>query len=364
VSPPRVCRALRAVAEALLYRHIVIKDVRASNMSLLQCSLSTKRWPNGVPAGAWTRKITVTALTPHTLDLNAPHIRGLREVILLCPNLESFCICGRPPTPIGYPETTEGILDALPDHLRMCASADTGETVLLSFFRDSCSFFSRLEHLRLRRIWSYGSDELILTLPSLRSLSFASWITIEGIDQWDLPSLVWLEISVESPVWLEELDSFFSKHGKKLEFLQLVPGDLNQTGGHRLYYIEIPLSFFRYFPLLSCFSVDPSWMQLDTIEESDEKGAVPHENLTTLHILRPDPRHGPHKSCSEFVRSFFVAHHKRFPNIMVISFIIDEEYIVVPMFYPWFCSSFRPTREELVVLGDGFSLVSIDRAYS
>ena len=168
---------------------------------------------------------------------------------------------------------------------------------------------------------------------------------------------------MESTIWLEELEIFFFEHGKKLEFLQLVPGDLGLVvGGHRLLYIEIPLNFFRYFPLLSCFSVDPSWMRVATIK--DEISADPHENLTTLHILRPDPRHGPNSSCSEYVRSFFVAHQNLFPNLKVISFTINGEYIVVPMFYPWFCSGVKPTREELAKLGDGFSFVLIDHAYS
>ena len=333
------------MAEALLYRHIVIKDVHTSHLSLLQRTLSTERRPNGAPAGAWTRKITVTAQPPPS-DLNAVYHRDLRDVILLCPNLESFCIGGRPENPYSCPEITEDILKALPDHLRMCAWANHRETVQLSLFRDSCSFFSMLEHLRLRSIWVYVDEQVVLTFPRLRSLSFASWNSGYHIDQWDLPSLVWLEISVESIVWLEELDSFFLEHGKKLEFLQLVPG-LSP-------YIEIPLNFFRYFPLLSCFSVDPRWMQFGTIEESDKISAVPYKNLTTLHVLRLDPRHDPHNSCGEFVRSFFVAHQNLFPRLKVTSFTIKGEYIVVPMFYPWFCSDVTPTREELAKLGGSF----------
>jgi len=354
------------VAEALLYRHVVIKDVRASRLSVLQYSLSTKRRPNGTPAGTWTRKITVAALSPYTSDLNSTYHGGLRGVILLCPNLESFCIFGRPKSIYGWPDTPEDTLQTLPDHLRMCGWADLGETVRLSVFRDSCSFFSMLEHLRLRRMWGYANEQVILSLPRLRSLSFASWITTYPVAQWDLPSLVWLEISVESAVWLEALDSFFLEHGRKLEFLQLVPGDFpepNYQGVHRLYYIEISLNFFRKFPLLSCFSVDPSWMRLGTIEESNTIPVVPHENLATLHILRPDPRHGPHNSCGEFVRSFFVDNQNLFPRLKVISFTIEGEYIVVPVFYPWFCSGVRPTREELAKLGDGFSFVLIDHAY-
>jgi len=348
------------VAEALLYRHIVVKDAPTPHLPLLQHTLSTKRRPDGASASAWTRKITVKTSLPDAVDLRAPYLRGLRDVILLCPNLESFCICGQP---YGNPETTGNILRALPDHLRMCAWADLGEIVYSDLFRDVCSFFSMLEHLRLRRFWSYDTEQVILTLPRLRSLSFPSCITIPRIDQWDLPSLVWVEISVESAAWLEDLESFFFEHGKKLEFLQLVPGDLEPSfGAHRLLYIEIPLNFFRCFPLLSCFSVDPSWMWLATIK--DEISADPHENLTTLHILRPDPRHGPNNSCSEFVRSFFVAHQNLCPKLKVISFTIYGEYIVVPMFYPWFCSGVKPTREELAKLGDGFSFVLIDHAYS
>ena len=173
---------------------------------------------------------------------------------------------------------------------------------------------------------------------------------------------------MESAVWLEELNSFFIEHGKKLEFLQLVPGDFpppgQNRGVHHLYYIEIPLNFFRYLPLLSCFSVDPSWMQLGTVEESKRVPAVPHDNLTTLHILRPDPRHGPRNSCCAFVRSSFVARRKLFPRLKVISFIIEGVNIVVPMFYPWFCSDVGPTREKLAQLGDEFSFDLIDRAYS
>ena len=354
------------MAEALLYRHIVIKDVQASRLSLLQDTLSTKRRPNGTLAATWTRKITVAALPPTTTDINPLYHDGLRGVILLCPNLESFCISGRPRNMYGWPDTPKGTLMTLPNHLRMCAWADFGETLRLSNFQNSCSFFSTLEHLRLRRIWGYGNEQVILTLPRLRSLSFASWITTYRIAQWDLPSLVWLEIRVESPIWLEELDSFFLEHGKKVEFLQLVPGDfpeLSHREVHLLYYIEISLNFFRYFPLLSCFSVDPSWMRLGTIEESDTIPVAPHENLTTLHLLRPDPRHGPRNSCSEFVRSFFVANQNHFPRLKVISLTIKGEHIVVPMFYPWFCSGVRPTREELARLGDGFSFVLIDHAY-
>ena len=353
------------MAEALLYLHIVIRDGRASHLLPLQRTLSTKRWPNGAPAGAWTRKITVTApaphksLAPHKSDLIAAYHMGLRDVILLCPNLESFCICRQSQNLRGFPETPEEVLKALPDHLRMCAWGNHGTTVRLTVFRDSCSFFSMLEHLQLRRTWGYV--DVVLTLPRLRSLSFASQIAMYRIVQWDLPSLVWLEISVESAVWLEKLDSFFIEHGKNLEFLQLVPGDLPPPGPN---YIEIPLNFFRYFPLLSCFSVDPSWMQLGTIEESDEIPAVPHDNLTTLHISRSDPRHGPRNSCGEFIRSFFVAHQNLFPRLKVISFTIEGEYVVVPMFYPWFCSDIRPTREELAKLGEEFSFDIIDRAYS
>jgi hypothetical protein len=249
--------------------------------------------------------------------------------------------------------TSKAILKTLPDHLRVCAWADFGETVEMSHFRESCSFFSILEHLRLRNLYGHGNEQAILTLPKLRSLSVESWITTYNIAQWDLPSLVWLEISVESADWLEGLGSFFLEHGKKLEFLQLVPGDLRSIRGvHHLYSIEIPLNFLRYFPLLSCFSIDPSWMRLSTIEESDEILAAPHENLTTLHILRPDPRHGPQISCGEFVRSLFVAHQNLFPRLEVISFTIDGEYIVVPTFYPWFCSGVRPTREVLARLED------------
>lgn len=354
------------MAETLLYQHIVIKDVQASRLSLLQHTLSTKHRPNGTPVATWTRKITVAALPPHTWDQDSPYHDGLRGVILLCPNLESFCIFGRPKNVYSGPDTPFDTLKILPDHLRMCAWADLGETLRMSHFRDSCSFFSMLEHLRLRRIWGFRNEQVILTLPRLRSLSFASWITTYRIAQWDLPSLVWLEISVESAVWLEGLASFFLEHGKKLEFLQLVPGDfpeMNHQGVHLLYYIEIPLSFFRYFPLLSCFSVDPSWMRLGTIEEPDTIPLVPHENLATLHILRPDPRHGPCNSCSEFVRSFFVANQNLFPRLKVISLTIKGENILVPMFYPWFCSGVRPTREELARLGDGFSFVLIDHAY-
>ena len=358
------------MAEALLYQHIVIQDVRTSHLSLLQHSLSTKRRPDGAPAGAWTRKITVTASPSDTLRLRAPYFRALQDIILLCPNLESFCICGLPRGIYGDPETPGDILKALPDHLRMCAWADLGEIVQFGRFPDVCSFFSMLEHLRLRRIGGYDTEQVILTLPRLRSLSFASWITAHCIAQWDLPSLVWLEISVESTGWLEEMEPFFFEHGKKLEFLQLIPGDLGRVSGdlgrvfgtYRLLYIEIPLNFFQYFPLLSCFSVDPSWMRLATIK--DEIPTDPHENLTTLHILRPYPRHGPNNSCSEFVRSFFVAHQNLFPKLKVISFTISGEYIVIPMFYPWFCSGVRPTREELAKLGDGFSFDLIDYAYS
>ena len=346
------------MAEALLYRHIVIKDIRLSLLSLLKRTLSTKRRPNGAPAGAWTRKITMIELPLDGSNRIADIRRGLRDVILLCPNLESFCIGGWLESPYCCPEVTEDIFKALPDNLRMCAWANHRETVHLRLFRDSCSFFSMLEHLRLRNISSYGDEQVILTFPRLRSLSFASWISDDCIDQWDLPSLVWLEVSVESADWLAVLDSFFLEHGKKLEILQLVPGLFPPS------YIEIPLNFFQYFLLLSCFSVDPSWMQLGTIEESDKIPALPYENLATLHILRLDPRRGPHNSCSEFVRSFFVAHQNLFPRLKVISFTIKGEYVVVPMFYPWFCSGVRPTREELAKLGDEFRFDLIDHAYS
>ena len=335
------------MAEALLYRHIVIKDVHTSHLSLLQRTLSTERRPNGAPAGAWTRKITVTAQPPPS-DLNAAYRRDLRDVILLCPNLESFCIGGWPESLYSRPEITEDVFKALPDHLRMCAWSNHETTIQLRLFRDSCSFFLMLEHLRLRNIWAWVGEPVILTFPRLRSLSFASWISGYHIDQWDLPSLVWLEISVESTVWLEELDSFFLKHGKKLEFLQLVPG-LSPPS-----YIEIPLNFFQYFPLLSCFSVEPSWMRLSTIEESDKIPTVPYKNLTTLHILRLDPRHGPPDSCGEFVRLFLVTHQNLFPRLKVTSFTIQGEYLVVRMFYPGLCSGVKPTREELAKLGDGF----------
>ena len=355
------------MAEALLYRHIIITDARASHLSLLQHSLSTNRRPNGAPVATLTRKITVTALPPRDLDLDAAYHSALRGVILLCPNLESFCIYGRPRDTYGFPETTGDILKTLPDHLRMCAWADLGETVQLSIFRDSCSFFGMLEHLQLRRMWGYMNEQVILTLPRLRSLSFASWITNYPIAQWDLPSLVWLEISVESAVWLEELDSFFLEHGKKLEFLQLVPGDLppalNHDNFHRLYSIEISLNFFRYFPLLSCFSVDPSWMRRGVIEGSGDKPVLIHKNLTTLHILRPDPRHGPHSSCDEFVRSFFVAHQNLFPRLRDVSIILRGEYTVVPMSYLWFGSGVRPVRAELANPGDGISFDLVDHAY-
>ena len=346
------------MAEPLLYRHIVIKDIRLPLLSLLKRTLSTKRRPNGAPAGAWTRKITVIELPLNGSKRIARIRRGLRDVILLCPNLEFFCIGGWLESPYCCPEVTEDILEALPDHLRVCAWANHRENVHMRLFRDSCSFFSMLEHLRLRNISGYRDEQVILTFPRLRSLSFASWISGYHIDQWDLPSLVWLEISVENAVWLEKLGSFFSKHGKKLEFLQLVPGLFPIS------YIEIPLNFFQYFPLLSCFSLDPSWMQLRTIEESEKIPAVPYKNLTTLHILRRDPRHGSHNSCSEFVRSFFVAHQNLFPRLKVISITIKGEYVVVPVFYPWFCSGVRPTREELAKLGDEFCFDLIDHAYS
>ena len=347
------------MAETLLYRHIVIKDIPTSQLSLLQRTLSTKRRPNGAPAGAWTRKITVTAQPDLELVLNAAYHRDLRDVLLLCPNLKSFCIGGRPESLYNRPETTEDILKALPDHLRMCAWSDLGEPVRLGLFRDLCSFFSMLEHLQLRNLWGYGNQQVIITLPRLRSLSFSSWITTCPIAQWDLPSLVWLEISVEDDFGLEELGSFFFEHGKKLEFLQLVPGDLQPPwlyfGDCYLHSIRIPLNFFRYFPLLSCFSVDPSWMQLIDIEEPDKKPAVPYENLTTLHMLRPNPRNGPNNSCGQFVRSFFVVHQNLFPRLKVISFTIEGGYIVVPMFYPWFCFGVKPTREVLDRLEDVFS---------
>ena len=347
------------MAEPLLYRHIVIKDVRT--LWVLQCSLSTKRQPNGALAGAWTRKITVAKMPSH---LCAAYHKSLRNVILLCPNLESFCVLGRAWRHDGRPEITEDIFKALPDHLRMCAWADLSETVDLNQFLKSCSFFSMLEHLRLRRLWVFGGVQIIPRLPRLRSLSFLSRIATYRIAQWDLPSLVWLEISVESDVWVKELSSFFFKHGKKLEFLQLVSGDseppLVLPPRH---YIKIPLGFFRYFPLLSCFSVDPTWV-LDSIEELDEIPAVPHGNLTTLHILGSGSQHGSSRSCGEFIRSTFVAHQNLFPKLKVISFTINGECIVVPMFYPWFCADVRPTREEVAKLGDEFSFLLIDRAYS
>ena len=307
-------------------------------------------------------------LPPRESDRDAAYHDALRDVILHCPNLETLCIYGRPQDQYGFPETIEGVLKALPDHLRMCAWADLGESVQLSDFRYSCSFFSVLEHLRLRSMWGYMDEQVILALPKLRSLSFASWITNYPIVQWDLPSLVWLEISVESAVWLEELDSFFLRHGKNLEFLQLVPGDLaagglNHEAVHRLYCIEIPLNLFRYFPLLSCFSVDSSWMRLSITEEPDNIPAYPHKNLTMLHILQPDPRHGPDYSCGEFVHSFFVVHQNLFPRLKDVSFTLKGGYTVVPMSHPWFRLGIRPTREELIDLGDGFSLDLVDHAY-
>ena len=93
---------------------------------------------------------------------------------------------------------------------------------------------------------------------------------------------------------------------------------------------------------------------IEDIEEPGQKPAVPHENLTMLHILRPNPRDGPNNSCGQFVRSFFVAHQNLFPRLKVISFTIEGEYIVVPMFYPWFCSGVKPTREVLDKLEDVF----------
>jgi len=353
------------MAETLLYRHIVITDARISHHLLLQRSLLATRRPDGAPVGTWTKKITVTALPPRESDREAAYHGALRDVIRLCPNLESFCMHGRPQDQYGSPETTGDIFKALPDCLRMCAWADLGETVKLGRFRDSCSFFSALEHLRLRSLWGYINEDVTLTLPKLRSLSFASWITNYPIARWDLPSLVWLEISVESAVWLEVLDPFFLEHGKKLEFLQLVPGDLphgdptrrpNQEGVHRLYSIEIYLNFFRYFPLLSCFSIDPSWMRLGIIEESDNIPAHRHENLTTVHMLRPDPRHGPHYTRGEFIRSFFLAHQNLFPRLKDVSFPLKERYMVVPMSHHWFWSGIEPTMEELDNLGDEFSL--------
>jgi hypothetical protein len=313
-------------------------------------------------------KITVTTLPPRESDLDAAYHDALRDIILLCPNLESFCIYGRPQDQYGLSETTMNIFRALPDHLRMCAWADLGETIRMSLFRDSCSFFSVLEHLRLRGMWGFLNEEVILTLPRLRSLSFASWITNYPIAQWDLPSLVWLEISVESAVWLEELDGFFSRYGKKLEFLQLVAGDLapqelNHAGAHRLYSIEIPLNFFQYFPSLDCLSIDPSWMRFGITEEPESTTAHPHTKLTTLHILRPDPRHGPYNSCSNFLRSFSVVYHDLFPRLTDISFTLNGRYIVMPMSHPWFWSGVGPTREELANLGDGIFLDLVDHAY-
>jgi hypothetical protein len=222
-------------------------------------------------------------------------------------------------------------------------------------------------------MWGYINEEVILSLPSLRSLSFASWITNYPIAQWDLPSLVWLEVSVESAVWLEELDPFFVKHGKKLEFLQLVPGDfpqgdlapqgLNHEGVHRLYYVEISLNLFRYFPLLSCLSIDPSWMRLGNLEESDNIIPHHHTNLTTLHILRPDPRHGPHNSCREFVRSFSGAHQNLFPRLKDVSFTLKEEYLVIPVSHSWFWPGIGPMKEELATLRGGILLDLLDHAY-
>lgn len=337
------------MAEALLYRHIVITNDRTSCLSLLQRSLSAKRRPNGASVSTWTKKITISALPSRESGLDDAYHNVLRDIILLCPNLESFCIYGRPRDEYGLPETTEDIFKALPDHLRMCAWANLGETVQLSHFRDSCSFFSSLEHLQLRRTWGYTNEVVILTLPRLRSLSFASWITNYPIAQWDLPSLVWLEIIVESAIWLEELEPFLLEHGKKLEFLQLVPGDLSQDEGfHRLYSIEMSLNFLRYFPLLSCFSVDSSWMQL---KGSDDTPAYPHMNLTTLNILRPDPRHGPHNSCGKFVHSFFVVHQDLFPGLKDVRFALNEGYIIAPMSHPWFLSGVGQAREQLTHLG-------------
>src|SRR5258708_14554760 len=159
------------MAEALLYRHIVITSDRTSRLSPLQRSLSAKRWPNGASVGTCTKKITITPLSSHKSYLDVAYHNVLRDIILLCPNLESFCIYGRQQN---VSDTTSDIFEALPDHLRMCAWASLGETVQLSLFRDSCSFFSVLEHLQLRRIWDYIDEEAILTLPRLISLSFPS----------------------------------------------------------------------------------------------------------------------------------------------------------------------------------------------
>lgn len=349
------------MAEALLYQHVVITNDRTSCLWLLHRSLSAKRHPNGVSVGTRTKKITISALSSRESGRDAAYHNILRDIILLCPNLESFCIYGRPRDAYVYPETTEDIYKALPDHLRMCAWANLGETVQLGHFQDSCSFFSRLEHLQLRRTWGYANEEVILTLPRLRSLSFASWIANYPMAQWDLPSLVWLEISVESAIWLEELEPFFLEHGKNLQFLQLVPGDLDgEDGFHYLYSIEIPLNFFRYFPLLSCLSVDHSWMQLGV---SDDTPASSHMNLTTLNLLRPDPRHGPHQSCGEFVHSFFVVHQGLFPGLKDVIFTLNGGYVVVPVSHPWFLSGVRPTREPLTQLGDGFSVDLVDQTY-
>lgn len=130
---------------------------------------------------------------------------------------------------------------------------------------------AQLQHLSFVYILGFGPFAASIQLPNLKSLTIpTSTALLVDVPNWEMPSLVWVEVVVQSVDGLEMLSDFFQKYGRALEFLRLTA-----------IYVDfvIPPSIFDHCSNLTTLSFDPlSCSVFDSISTTSMR----HDNLRTL----------------------------------------------------------------------------------
>lgn len=243
-----VCKAIRPIAEGLLYELLVVR--RYGSLEGLIHTLTLKRPNHGFSLGSLVRTIFLvdfgyaTPTNPATESL-------VTQLFRICPNL-SICTFSGINSSIPGPWTN--ILWALPSTTYSLCWTNAEWFVVSALQYMPC--LAQLQHLSFELVLADDIHVAPLQLPRLKSLMFSTPLEV-AMECWDMPSLVWVEVVVNSVDGLEMLSPFFQRYGRALEFLQLTTKHFTPT---------IPPSIFDNCTNLTTFSFDPlSFLMFDSI---------------------------------------------------------------------------------------------------
>jgi hypothetical protein len=262
----RVCKPIKPLAEELLYELLVLRHYDS-----LEGAIQALAGANhgGSPQGRGSLVHTIFLLdfersTPAIPDTE----RLLTRLFGLCPNLSACTFSGLDGA---IPAAWINTLSILPSTVRSLCWTDA-EFFMVNIIEDM-PCLAQLQHLSFTLALHTGISAAPLRLPNLKSLTLPTSVVLgQAVEQWELPSLVWVDVVVESVDGLEMLSPFFQRYGRTLEFLQLAASSIN---------VAIPPSIFDHCTNLKTLSFD--LLSFSMFDSTSTPGVI-HDKLHTLVI--------------------------------------------------------------------------------